>query len=241
MFLGLILTLIVILIGLFGIWQDKFLSHMYSRKKIRILHIVSFLIILVGISNGILVVIESYEKRKLKEERLVLTDLKIKYEIIGPLTKNTQVGHIFGSKLVLKVFNRTDSSITPFYLYSPTIWDVDKLTTNQAKVNIIFGSSPELPLIGKRIKSLEKYDAIKFPLGMIAKAMNLRKANQIIKIIEVVYVNAIEVRRFELQFDTKMTIDFEISVTAEQVWFSRPFRNVEEEYLKVILKSARVE
>ena len=242
MFLNILIIIIGILINLFGIWQSQIIGWLPSKFRKILFSSVGCLIIITGVFNIVLDQRRTEETRKLKEERLILTDLKIKYEIIGPLTKNTQVGQILGSRLMLKVYSRKDSTNTPFYLYSPTIWNVAALPSNQVMVNIIFSSSPELPLIGKRINSLEKYDAIKFPLGVMARAMNLRKVNQIIEMIQAVYINGIEIRRVELSSGSMHdNPEFEILETTVNEWFSRPFRNVEKEYLKAIKESTEIE
>ena len=233
------LILISVLIGLFGVWQNKFLSRINLEKKKRVLYIISFLIIFVGILKGILVIGDSYEIRKLKEERLILSSLKIKYEIIGPSNRNAHIGHILGTRLRLRVYNKKDSMISPFYLYSPNIWDITELPSNQIKANIIFNSSPDLFVIGKRVKFLEKYDVIEFPLGIIAKAMNLTNINDITSITQVIYINGLEIRRLEKLLDNLYNNQkFEITDMIVSGWTGRPFRNIEQEYLNAIRKSS---
>lgn len=204
---------------------------------------ISFLIVVIGISNTISYIKESQEKTKLERERLILTDLKIKFEISASLTEKTGSSHIVGSRLAMKIYSRKDTLMTPFYLLGPTIWYVSALQGNVAKVDIVFESDPEIPVIGKRIKFLEKYDGIEFPLGAIVRRMPLSKVHHIIEVTEVVYINGIEIRKVELPIGNRVeisAIDRDIIDRIASGWWN-PFRNCEEEYLNALRKSSNTE
>ncbi|MBA7665738.1 hypothetical protein ES703_73812 [subsurface metagenome] len=225
-------------------WQERFFAGAHTKLRKKILCSVSILIIVVGIINIVLYLEGISETRRLKEERLILTELKVKFEVIGPLTEDTQVAHIFGSPIRLEVLSKRDTLITPFYLSSPIRWDVKALPSNQAMIKIFFSCDPEMPLIGKRIKLLERYDAIKVPLGKIAKSLNLSKVTQIVQIMFAIYVNGIEVRRVDFPSKEELTwgyTDLEMNEKIVHEWYSRPFRNIEQEYLQTLCESTNYE
>jgi len=203
---------------------------------------ISIVIVIIGIANVVLFKKESSESQRLYEDRLILRDLKVKFEILGPMTEDTRAGRIFGSPLKLEVYSTKDTLLNPFYLYAPTVWDVSILKSNQVKVNIFFNSDPETPLIGKRMRLLERYDAIKFPAGLIVDAMGLETVGEVIKVTLAIYVNAIEVHRMDASVEDWWG-DRELKITSDIVcsWLPRSIRNIEMEYLNALEKSVKVE
>lgn len=228
------------LIPLFGWWREIILKKTHTKLKKIVLYTTSVVIIMIGLINIITFVKTTQASNQLRSERLILTDLKIKFEIQCSVNQNPNVGHIIGAPLKLQVYSKKDTLLTPFYLTSPIDWDIIKLPSDQIKANIFFSADPEMPFIGKRIIQLERYDAIKYPLGLIAKSLNLTKTSQIIKIVEAIYVNGIAIRRVEMPIELSWgNSDMLIKNTTINEWYSRPFRSCEKEYLLALKKSSK--
>jgi len=242
MIIGTILIVIGILISILGWWKEVIYRKARTKIKKVMLYTISVIIVLIGLVNILLFIKASEESNQIRLEKLVLTDLKIKFEVVCSTEETPNIGHIVGSPLKLMVYSKKDTLISPFCLFSPIEWEVTKLSTGQIRANIFFSADPEMLLIGKRIIKLEQYDAIKYPLGMIAKSLNLQKAGQILKTVEAIYINGIEIRKVEMPIEyTWGNSDLVINETTVNEWFSRPFRNCEKEYLLALRESSKIE
>ncbi|MCK4251889.1 hypothetical protein KAX97_10595, partial [candidate division WOR-3 bacterium] len=74
MFLNILIIIIGILINLFGIWQSQIIGWLPSKFRKILFSSVGCLIIITGVFNIVLDQRRTEETRKLKEERLILTD-----------------------------------------------------------------------------------------------------------------------------------------------------------------------
>jgi len=242
MVIGVLLIIFGILISLFGVWQSIILRKIHSLKRKVLIYAVSILITALGVVNIVILRKESCELKRLHQERLILTDLKIKFEILAKRDENTRSIQIIGSQLKINIYSKKDTLVTSFYLQAPLEWDILTLPEEQVMCNIFFCSHPEIPPVGKRIILLEKYDSIKFPLGRIAKEMGIKRVNQILKVVEGIYINGIEARRVEFPIENvRGNTELEISESYVQEWFSKPFRGIEECYLQAVKESTEIQ